>query len=109
MIRKLATAAIAFAISGTAFAHGVRHHGYHHHHYQHRNHWVAPAVAGLIIGSAVAQWSRPTVITEPVVISSPPVANTLPPRAIESSCLVSIQNPYTGIQETIVVNCTRIQ
>ena len=71
MIRKLAAAAIALSLSSSVLAYGPHGHRHYHHHHRHGSHWVGPAVAGVVLGTVIANaYARPPlVIQEPVYVN----------------------------------------
>jgi hypothetical protein len=104
---KLAAAAIALSLSSSAFAHGHGYgHGQRHHFHNGSGRWVAPLVTGVVIGALVTGVNSRPVVVQDWPASSMPVPA---PQVVDSNCLVTIRNPYTGNYENVVVSCSRIQ
>ncbi len=107
-MKKIAIALVlSLGITSTAYAHGYRY-GYGHryapqpmhHHYHHRgNHWVAPALGGIIIGAAIANANAYQ--SAPVYVA-PPVAQ---PEYYQ--CLVQVFDPNTNSYRNEVRTCVR--
>ena len=105
VIRKLAAAAIALSLSSSVLAYGPHGHRHYHHHHRHGSQWIGPAVAGVVLGSVIANaYARP-----PLVIQEPVYVNPVPPTVVvPTQCWIEFTNPYTGIRETQLVDCKRI-
>jgi hypothetical protein len=81
-------------------------HGYHGHH-GHRGQsgdWAGPLIGGIVLGAIISNSQRPVIVQQPpVIMQQPPVINF--PAQNFYSCLVQVQDLYTGIVRNEVRTC----
>ena len=105
MMKKLLIVITALLVSTGAMAQ----HG-HHGHGGHRNHGdrdLAGIVIGsIVLGTIISNSQRQVIVQQPpVIVQQPPIYN-LPIRNYYS-CLVQVQDPYSGVIRNEVRTCVR--
>jgi len=99
-MKKLLVVISALLISTGAMA---QHHGYNHGGYGGGN-WVGPLIGGVVLGTVIANSQRPVIVQQPpVIMQQPPIYSY--PMQNYYSCLVQVQDPYTGIIRNEVRTC----
>ena len=102
---KKIIAIVALLLSTSAFAqHGHGGHGGHGGHRGHGGDWAGPLIGGIILGTIITNSQRQVIIPQqPVIVQQPPVFNF--PILNYYSCLVQVQDPYTGVIKNEVMTC----
>ena len=98
-MKKLLVVISALLISTGAMAQ----HG-HHHYYGGGGNWVGPLIGGVVLGTVIANTQRPVIVQQPpIIMQQPPVYSY--PMQNYYSCLVQVQDPYTGVIRNEVRTC----
>ena len=102
-MKKLLIVITALLVSTGAMAQ----HGYHGHG-SHRNHgsneWAGPLIGGIILGTIITNSQRQVIVQQPpVIVQQPPIFNF--PIQNYYSCLVQVQDPYSGVIRNEVRTC----
>jgi hypothetical protein len=102
-MKKLLIVITALLVSTGAMA---QHHGYHGHHGHGGGNWAGPLIGGIVLGGILANTQRPVYVQQPqVIVTQPPIINY--PIQNYYSCLVQVQDPYTGIIRNEVRTCVQ--
>jgi hypothetical protein len=100
-MKKLLILITALLVSTGAMA---QHHGYHGHHGHGGGNWVGPLIGGVVLGTIITNSQRPVIVQQPpVIVQQPPIYNF--PIQNYYSCLVQVQDPYTGVIRNEVRTC----
>jgi hypothetical protein len=101
-MKKLLILITALLVSTGAMA---QHHGYHGHHDGHGGgNWVGPLIGGVVLGTIITNSQRPVIVQQPpVIVQQPPIYNF--PIQNYYSCLVQVQDPYSGVIRNEVRTC----
>jgi len=100
-MKKLLIVITALLVSTGAMA---QHHGYHGHHGHGGGNWAGPLIGGIVLGTIISNTQRPVIVQQPpVIVTQPPIINY--PIQNYYSCLVQVQDPYTGIVRNEVRTC----
>jgi len=100
-MKKLLILITALLVSTGAMA---QHHGYHGHHGHGGGNWVGPLIGGVVLGTIITNSQRPVIVQQPpVILQQPPVYNF--PIQNYYSCLVQVQDPYSGVIRNEVRTC----
>ena len=99
---KKIIAIIALLLSTSAFA--QYHNGHGHRHNGGNGNWAGPLIGGIILGTIITNSQRQVIVQQPpVIVQQPPVFNF--PILNYYSCLVQVQDPYTGVIKNEVMTC----
>jgi len=102
-MKKLLIVITALLVSTGAMA---QHHGYHGHHGHGGGNWAGPLIGGIVLGTIISNTQRPVIVQQPpVIVTQPPIINY--PIQNYYSCLVQVQDPYTGIIRNEVRTCVQ--
>lgn len=103
-MKKLLIVITALLVSTGAMA---QHHGhYGHGGYGGGGNWAGPLIGGMVLGAVIANTQRPVYVQQPqVIVTQPPIINY--PVQNYYSCLVQVQDPYTGIIRNEVRTCVQ--
>lgn len=102
-MKKLLIVITALLVSTGAMA---QHHGYHGGYGHGGGHWAGPLIGGMVIGAVIANTQRPVYVQQPqVIVTQPPIINY--PIQNYYSCMVQVQDPYTGIIRNEVRTCVQ--
>jgi len=102
-MKKLLIVITALLVSTGAMA---QHHGYHGYHGHGGGNWAGPLIGGMVLGAVIANTQRPVYVQQPqVIVTQPPIINY--PVQNYYSCLVQVQDPYTGIIRNEVRTCVQ--
>lgn len=102
-MKKLLIVITALLLSTGAMA---QHHGHHGHGGHGGGNWVGPLIGGIVLGTIITNTQRPVYTQQPqVIINQPPIINY--PIVNYYSCLVQVQDPYTGIIRNEVRTCVQ--
>ena len=100
MKKLIAIAALLLSTSVMA-QHG--HHGHGHHGYGGGN-WAGPLIGGIILGTIITNSQRQVIVQQPpVIVQQPPIYNY--PIRNYYTCLVQVQDPYSGVIRNEVRTC----
>jgi len=100
-MKKLLILITALLVSTGAMA---QHHGYHGHHGHGGGNWVGPLIGGVVLGTIITNSQRPVIVQQPpVIVQQPPIYNF--PIQNYYSCLVQVQDPYSGVIRNEVRTC----
>jgi len=101
-MKKLLILITALLVSTGAMA---QHHGHHGHHHGHGGgNWVGPLIGGVVLGTIITNSQRPVIVQQPpVIVQQPPIYNF--PIQNYYSCLVQVQDPYSGVIRNEVRTC----
>ena len=100
-MKKLLIVITALLVSTGAMA---QHHGHYGHGYGGGGNWAGPLIGGMVLGAVIANTQRPVYVQQPqVIVTQPPIINYPIPNYY--SCLVQVQDPYTGIVRNEVRTC----
>lgn len=104
-MKKILVTVTFLLMATSAFAqHG--HYGHHDrgHGYGGNGNWAGPLLGGIILGSIITNTQRQVMVPQqPVIVQQPPVFNF--PIQNYYSCLVQVQDPYTGAIKNEVRTC----
>jgi len=100
-MKKLLILITALLVSTGAMA---QHHGYHGHHGHGGGNWVGPLIGGVVLGTIITNSQRQVIVQQPpVIVQQPPIFNY--PIQNYYSCLVQVQDPYSGVIRNEVRTC----
>jgi len=100
-MKKLLILITALLVSTGAMA---QHHGYHGYHGHGGGNWVGPLIGGVVLGTIITNSQRPVIVQQPpVIVQQPPIYNF--PIQNYYSCLVQVQDPYSGVIRNEVRTC----
>jgi len=100
-MKKLLIVITALLLSTSTMA---QHHGHHHGGYYGGGNWVGPLIGGMVLGTVIANSQRQVIVQQPpIIVQQPPIINY--PMQNYYSCLVQVQDPYTGIIRNEVRTC----
>jgi len=102
-MKKILATVTFLLIATSAFAqHG--HFGHHGHHGNGGGNWAGPLIGGMILGNIITNAQRQVIVQQPpVIVQQPPVFNF--PIQNYYSCLVQVQDPYSGVIRNEVRTC----
>jgi len=102
-MKKLLIVITALLVSTGAMAqHG--HHGHYGHNGNGGGNWVGPLIGGVVLGTIITNSQRQVIVQQPpVIVHQPPVFNF--PIQNYYSCLVQVQDPYSGVIRNEVRTC----
>jgi len=102
-MKKLLIVITALLVSTGAMAqHG--HHGHYGHNGNGGGNWVGPLIGGVVLGTIITNSQRQVIVQQPpVIVQQPPVFNF--PIQNYYSCLVQVQDPYSGVIRNEVRTC----
>jgi len=102
-MKKLLIVITALLVSTGAMAqHG--HHGHHGHRGHGGGDWAGPLIGGIILGTIITNSQRQVIVQQPpVIVQQPPIYNF--PVRNYYSCLVQVQDPYSGVIRNEVHTC----
>ena len=102
---KKIIAIVVLLLSTSAFAqHGYHGHGGHNGHRNHGGDWAGPLIGGIILGTIITNSQRQVIVQQPqVIVQQPPVFSF--PNLNYYSCLVQVQDPFTGAIRNEVRTC----
>jgi hypothetical protein len=101
-MKKLLIVITALLVSTVAMA---QHHGHHGHGHGGGN-WAGPLIGGIVLGAIISNAQRPVYVQQPqIIVTQPPIINY--PIQNYYSCLVQVQDPYTGIIRNEVRTCVQ--
>jgi hypothetical protein len=93
-----------FVSTGVLAQHGYHGHGGHRNHGN--NEWAGPLIGGIILGTIITNSQRQVIVQQPpVIVQQPPVF--VYPIQNYYSCLVQVQDPYSGVIRNEVRTCVR--
>jgi hypothetical protein len=79
-------------------------HGHHGHHGHGGGNWAGPLIGGIVLGTIITNSQRPVIIQQPpIIVQQPPIYNF--PMQNYYSCLVQVQDPYSGVIRNEVRTC----
>jgi len=98
-MKKLLIVITALLVSTGAMAQHHGHHGYHG-----GGNWIGPLIGGVVIGTIISNSQRQVIVQQPpVIVQQPPVF--VYPIQNYYSCLVQVQDPYSGVIRNEVRTC----
>jgi hypothetical protein len=102
-MKKLLIVITALLVSTGAMAqHG--HHGHGGHRGYGGGDWAGPLIGGIILGTIITNSQRQVIVQQPqVIVQQPPIFNF--PIQNYYSCLVQVQDPYSGVIRNEVRTC----
>ena len=102
-MKKLVIVITALLVSAGAMAqHG--HYGHHGHNGHGGGNWAGPLIGGMILGTIITNSQRQVIVQQPpVIVQQPPIFNF--PIQNYYSCLVQVQDPYSGVIRNEVRTC----
>lgn len=102
MKKILVTVTFLLMATSTFAQHG--HFGHHGHNGNGGGNWAGPLIGGMILGTIITNSQRQVIVQQPpVIVQQPPVFNF--PIQNYYSCLVQVQDPYSGVIRNEVRTC----
>jgi hypothetical protein len=102
-MKKLLIVITALLVSTGAMAQHHGHHGYHGGGHGGGN-WIGPLIGGVVLGTIITNSQRQVIVQQPpVIVQQPPIFNY--PIQNYYSCLVQVQDPYSGVIRNEVRTC----
>ena len=102
-MKKLLIVITALLVSTGAMA---QHHGHHGHGGHGGGNWAGPLIGGIVLGTIISNTQRPVYVQQPqIIVTQPPIINF--PIQNYYSCLVQVQDPYTGVIRNEVRTCVQ--
>lgn len=102
-MKKLLIVITALLLSTGAMA---QHHGHHGHGGHGGGNWVGPLIGGIVLGTIITNSQRQVIVQQPqVIVTQPPIINY--PILNYYSCLVQVQDPYSGVIRNEVRTCVQ--
>jgi hypothetical protein len=103
-MKKLLIVITALLVSTGAIAqHGHGGHGYYGGGHGGGN-WIGPLIGGVVLGTIITNSQRQVILQQPpVIVQQPPIFNF--PIQNYYSCLVQVQDPYSGVIRNEVRTC----
>lgn len=102
-MKKLLIVITALLVSTGAMA---QHHGHHGHGGHGGGNWAGPLIGGIVLGTIISNTQRHIYVQQPqIIVTQPPIINF--PIQNYYSCLVQVQDPYTGIIRNEVRTCVQ--
>ena len=99
-MKKLLIVITALLVSTGAMAQ----HGHYGHNGNGGGNWVGPLIGGVVLGTIITNSQRQVIVQQPpVIVQQPPVFNF--PIQNYYSCLVQVQDPYSGVIRNEVRTC----
>ena len=100
-MKKILAIATLLLSTGVMAQHG--HHG-HHGHRGHGGDWAGPLIGGIVLGTIISNSQRQVIVQQPpVIVQQAPIFNY--PIQNYYSCLVQVQDPYSGVIRNEVRTC----
>ena len=79
-------------------------HGHHGHHGHGGGNWAGPLIGGIVLGTIISNSQRQVIVHQPpIIVQQPPIFNF--PVQNYYSCLVQVQDPYSGVIRNEVRTC----
>jgi hypothetical protein len=79
-------------------------HGHHGHHGHGGGNWAGPLIGGIVLGTIISNSQRQVIVQQPpIIVQQPPIFNF--PIQNYYSCLVQVQDPYSGVIRNEVRTC----
>ena len=102
-MKKLLIVITALLVSTGAMAqHG--HHGHHGHRGHGGGDWAGPLIGGILLGTIITNSQRQVIVQQPpVIVQQLPIYNF--PIRNYYSCLVQVQDPFSGVIRNEVHTC----
>jgi len=76
----------------------------HGHHGHGGGNWAGPLIGGIVLGTIISNSQRQVIVQQPpIIVQQPPIFNF--PVQNYYSCLVQVQDPYSGVIRNEVRTC----